>query len=458
MKAIQNNNEETKTTNTQLRRSTMNATKLTMIVFAATAIVIGGCSSDNRITGPGNAVVPDIDKDLVENVSPAETENNAGRISLGSFDQKIERMDFEATVEKSNVEGGCWYLENVEFARYTPYFEENAPKLYIGLKLHVSGYIDENMSSYCMIGPVFHIEKYKILSRDGYAPAADIKIETAERAVARSAAADAVKETKLQAGFEYAPAEERAPKKKDTSGLSQEAAAEERAPKNDATSELSEAAAADAVSETKLQAGFEYAPAEERAPKKNETSGLSQEAAAEERAPKNDATSKLSEEAAADAVKETKLQDSFEYVPSEERAPKKKDTSGLSQEAVAEERAPKKNDATSKLSEAAAADADIYAPASIDARSQSALTVLKGYYGTNKEGCMYISDDKEIIAELHFTQGFCPNIQNGTLIVVKGEYSLLTWSPCQLAPLFNVDKFQILDGNDLVAKAGLEGK
>jgi|GEM_PF-5067503 len=289
MKAIQHNNEETKTTNTQLRRITMNATKLTMIVFSAAAIFIGGCSKDNQITGPGNVENLEVPADFTTTV---DAENNTARIAVRSDDQKIERKDFEATVKKSNVEGGCWYLENVEFARYTPYFEENAPKFYVGLKLHVSGYIDENMSSYCMIGPVFHIEKYKILSRDEHTPTADIMTETAEKAAARSAAADA----------------------------------------------------------------------------------------------------------------------------------------------------------------------DKYAPASIDAKSQSALTVLKGYYGTNKEGCMYISDDKEIIAELHFNQQICPNIQNGTLIAVKGEYSLLTWSPCQLAPLFNVDKFQVLNGNDLVAKSGREGK
>jgi len=292
MKTNQRNNEENETPNAQLRRRTMNATKLTMIVFSATAIIIGGCSSDNRVTGPGNAVIPDIDKDLVESTAPAETENNAARIALGSVDQKIERIGFEATVKKSNVEGGCWYLETIEFARYTPYFEANAPKLYVGKKILVFGYVDQNMSSYCMIGPVFHIEKYKNLSRDEHAPTADVKTESAEKASAKSTAADA----------------------------------------------------------------------------------------------------------------------------------------------------------------------DKYAPASIDAKSQGDKTALKGYYFSNDEGCTYISDRKGIIAELHFNWLKCPYIQNGTIIAVQGEYSLLTWSPCQLAPLFNVEKYQVLEGNHLVETDGREGK
>lgn len=267
----------------------MNATKLTMIVFSATAIFLAGCSGDNGVTGPGNVEDPEINADLTTTV---ETENHAARIAVRSDDQKIERMDFEATLKRSEVEGGCWYLETREYTRYTPYFEESAPVLRVGLRLEVFGYIDENMNSYCMIGSVFHIEKYKILSRDELTPAFDFHMGSVEEDAARS------------------------------------------------------------------------------------------------------------------------------MMP----------------------------------------DAEIYAPASIDAGSQDELTVLKGYYGSNDEGCMFISNGKEIIAELHFTQRICPNIPDGKMIAVKGEYSLLTWSPCQLAPLFNVEKFQVLNSSDSVAKDGSAGK
>ena len=71
---------------------------------------------------------------------------------------------------------------------------------------------------------------------------------------------------------------------------------------------------------------------------------------------------------------------------------------------------------------------------------------------------MYITNGKEIIAELHFTQRICPNIPNGTLIAVKGDYSLLTWSPCALAPLFNVDTYEVFEKDNRIAEAGVAGK
>jgi len=57
MKINKRNNEENKTTNTQSRRKTMKVSKLIMIICSVTAMIIGGCSSDNRITGPDKAAV-----------------------------------------------------------------------------------------------------------------------------------------------------------------------------------------------------------------------------------------------------------------------------------------------------------------------------------------------------------------------------------------------------------------
>jgi hypothetical protein len=292
MKAIQTNNEEIKTTNTQLRRKTMKTAKFTMIVLSATAIFLGGCSGDNRVTAPDDFTIDEELAFTMESDKQLEAENNAARIATESYGQEIEREDFTATVYKSEVEGGCWYLENVEFARYTPYFEGNAPRLHVGQNLHVFGYVDKNMSSFCMIGPVFHIEKYKILSGN-----------------------------------------------------------------------------------------------------------------------ENRLTSEIDTELVYDVV-----------------------------------------------GQPAVGNADVYRPVAEDAVSHSATTILKGYYGTSKEGCMYITDGREIIVELNFNQRICPNIRNGSLIAVKGEYSLLAWSPCQLAPLFNVEKFQVLVENDLAAKDASAGK
>lgn len=70
---------------------------------------------------------------------------------------------------------------------------------------------------------------------------------------------------------------------------------------------------------------------------------------------------------------------------------------------------------------------------------------LRGFYNATEEGCMFIENKKGVIAELNFTKGVCPNIAKGALITVWGSYSLLAWSPCQLAPVFNVNTFEVVD-------------
>jgi hypothetical protein len=57
MKINRRNNEENKTTNTQSRRRTMKATKLIMIICSVTAMIMGGCSKGDRITGPDHAAI-----------------------------------------------------------------------------------------------------------------------------------------------------------------------------------------------------------------------------------------------------------------------------------------------------------------------------------------------------------------------------------------------------------------
>jgi hypothetical protein len=274
-------NGKTKKEKNPLRRKAMNSTKLIVAAFAVTAVIIGGCSGDNRITGPGADVALDIEKTQNVFARPAVGGNNLPGLTADSQEQKIDRTSFEATLKRSEVEGGCWYLETDDKVRYTPYFEMGPHKLSVGDRILVFGYIDENMSSYCMIGPVFHVEKFTRISRNDETSSSGAESEIAGRAHVGSAGS------------------------------------------------------------------------------------------------------------------------------------------------AADEYQPNSNEAES-------------------AESQENVHMLKGYFGSTEKGCYYIEGEKGIIAELYFVQRICPNIQDGTSIVVEGAYSLLTWSPCQMAELFNVEKFQVV--------------
>lgn len=281
-------NGKTRKETNQLRRKTMYSTKMILTVFAAAAVVIGGCSGDSRITGPQADVTMDLEMADRIDLAKSAIDDNVSRIMANSLEEKIDRLSFEATVKRSEVEGGCWYLETDDKVRYTPYFEMGPHKLSVGDRILVFGYIDENMSSYCMIGEVFHVEKFTRISRnDEMSPS----------------------------GFE-----------------------------------------ADIVG--KAHTGSGGSPADE------------------------------------------------------------------------------------------------YQPNSNEADSQEESVILKGYFGVTEKGCYYIQDEKEIIAELYFVQRICPNIQDGAPIVVKGAYSLLTWSPCQMAELFNVEKFQVVANTTALNDSG----
>jgi len=286
-------NQGIKEENIKLRRKIMNSTKLIVAAFAAVAVVAGGCSVDHKITGPGADVSADLENGQTGLAKSSIGENINIGLSADNQEQKIERLNFKATVKKSEVEGGCWYLETDDAVRYTPYFESGEAKLSVGQRLEVFGYVDVNMSSYCMIGDVFHVEKYTSVARD-------------DERITREAEFD-----------------------------------------------ISDAGAAHG-------------------------SPVATSAADENQSGASDA-----------------------------------------------------------------------------AAFQSDPTGLIGLYFVNKEGCEYITDGKDILAELHFNWlKRLPLIPDGTLISVKGEYSLLTWSPCALAPLFNVEEFEVLESNHFVAENG----
>lgn len=292
MKSAKNYNFETEYENTQLRRKVMNSTKMLFVIFSAAAVLIGGCSGDHRVTGPVADVSLDIEgtNDVLTKLS-GDAGNLTG-LTEESQEQTTDRISFEATMKKSEVEGGCWYLETDKGARYTPYFEMGSHKLNVGDRILVFGYIDENMSSYCMIGPVFCVEKFTLISRGD---------DTASEGVVEEIAGHVA-------------------------------------------------------------------------------------------------------------------------------------------------------------SGSARAAADEYQAGSNDAASQEEFEILKGQLGVTEEGCYYLYAGKGIIAELYFVQRICPMIKVGTPIVVEGSYSLLTWSPCQMAELFNVERFWVPEDKELVVVDSKAGK
>ncbi len=273
MKPVNANAKEIRQ-NTQLRRKAMKLARLIAIVFSTAAFVASGCSRDGQPVGPSSDFSGDVGKVQDPEVVLAQEDINSPHMPAESHEEGNMRLRLEVTVGKSEVEGGCWYLETAEGTRYEPYFGEDSPGLRVGRKLLVAGYVDMNIGTICMIGPLFVVEKYK-----------EISAEPIMR------------------------------------GLM---------------------------------------PVEIRG---NESAALA---------------------------------------------------AGGSR----------------------SAEDDEWAPAD--------WITLAGYYGSNDEGCLYIYNEKGIIAELSFVDQICPNISNGAPIVVVGSYSLLTWSPCQLAPLFNVEKYEVI--------------
>jgi|GEM_PF-2605460 len=503
MRTSENNNNETKTTNTQLRRSTMNATKLTMIAFAAAAIVMGGCSSDNRITGPGNAVVPEIDKDLVEYTTSVETENNAARIAVRGNESAVEHLTIIAEVFRTNVEKGCWYLTSESGDNYTPVTPKSL-SLELGMKLKANGYIDKNIHFFCGNGPAFVIEEYEVLNEWKDVSEDRASKDEATGELSEAAAEDRAPEKKAQERKPQLSSGEKAPA----------SVSEDRAPKNEATGEITEEAAADAAREIKIQDRFEYAPSEDRAPEKKAqerkpqlSSGEKAPASvSEDRAPKNEATGEITEEAAGDAAREIKIQDRFEYAPSEDRAPEKKAqerkpqlSSGEKAPAsLSEDRAPR-NEATGELSEAATEDrapekkaqvrkpqlsSGEKAPASLSEdhatqgasedkapkqyedkkeaekfqfkmaspvpvisedmqfNSSQAVNALEGYVRYAKEGCLLLETLQKKVFELHHDMDVI--LKDDMHIRVFGYISALLYMTCSDAPVFYAERMEIL--------------
>lgn len=140
----------------------MNATKLTIIAIALAAVVVGGCSTDNRVLSPGS----DLQSETAIN-----TANRVGSGSGSEFDSnesatELQHLTILAKVQSLDVEGGCFYLQADDGNTYTPVSGKGLV-LESGLKLKAEGYIDKNIQFFCGNGPAFVIENYDIISKSG---------------------------------------------------------------------------------------------------------------------------------------------------------------------------------------------------------------------------------------------------------------------------------------------------
>lgn len=142
----------------------MTVTKLTIIALSAAAIVFGGCSTDNRITGPGNDFNPQIDNKLDELNLQTPQPNTGARIAVRESDsgRQSERFTIFAKVEMLDLENGCWYLLTNNSETYTPIIPGDLT-LKSELSLKAEGYVDKDIQFFCGNGPAFVIENYEIL-------------------------------------------------------------------------------------------------------------------------------------------------------------------------------------------------------------------------------------------------------------------------------------------------------
>lgn len=142
-------------------KATRKATGLTVLLFSLTALVIGGCSTDNRITAPGTEAYPDIYKGQEAQQVLPQSGNDLGRIEPGDDDSESSRFTIYAKVQRIDIEGGCFYLKADDGNTYTPVTPKDLT-LKEGMELKAEGYIDKDIAFFCGNGPAFVIVSYEI--------------------------------------------------------------------------------------------------------------------------------------------------------------------------------------------------------------------------------------------------------------------------------------------------------
>lgn len=153
----------------------MQAKKLTLIGVLAVAVAVAGCSDSgvNSISNPDEAnfdkVLMASYEDSQETIDRAELVRPGAELTASILEAEParQRMKLTVTVFRSEIEGGCWYLKTKKGNTFEPLFGKDAPKLFEGMRLRISGYVDTEIPTICQIAPVFRIEKFEILQPAG---------------------------------------------------------------------------------------------------------------------------------------------------------------------------------------------------------------------------------------------------------------------------------------------------
>jgi hypothetical protein len=489
----QNNNEETKNQKPFLRRKTMKATRLTLIGLAAIAVIFSGCSKDSRITAPGSEAILDIDKNQSELTAQAETENDAARMAVRNDGLTQEHLSIVAEVNRTEVEGGCFYLTAESGENYTPLTPKSL-SLELGMVLAANGYIDKDIHFFCGNGPAFVIEEYKILKKAESATedraeqkasdekaaatsaqdAASKKKADEKRAISASDAAVKAPATLAENRFHQSsanirdgkgltesnvsvwPTEDRAPAETEDRALAQ---TEDRAPaetEDRAPAETEDRAPAE-TEDRALAQTEDRAPAEteDRAPAETEDRAPAQ---TEDRAP----AESNEEEKAPGKIKERYLQlwTGADNAPaaSEDRAPaesyfEEDNAPGKVKEEYAynppaEDRAPQQQEDNES-----AAEMGIPLPKPVpiifddtELSADDGVNTLEGYTHHAKGGCLMLTTDNKEVFELQHDMDYDVLLQDGTYIRVTGYISTLPYMTCEEATVFHAETIRILWG------------
>ncbi len=427
----------------------MNATKLTMIVFSVTAIIISGCSRDNRVTSPGGDVYPDIDKNQAELTIQPETENNAARIAVRGDESVNESIYIVAEVHKTNFEKGCWYLKSNDGEYYTPMVPKSL-ELELGMKLKASGYVDKSIHFFCGNGPAFVIEEYAILTgsdepTEDRAPAKPVEdrahkasagIQSSEQATAALTADKALRKKK-DTEVKSAPTEDRALQASTGIQSSEQAAAAltaDNAPRKKKDKEIKSASTKDRALQASagIQSSEQVAAAltADNAPRKKKDIEV-KSALTEDRAPQSD-------------------------WPSEDEAPYNKKAKEV-QDAITEDRAPQsewpsEDEAPQKYEENESDPMDEVemlrpVPIIFDDMELSAGqngNTLEGYVRHTKDGCLLLETTQKEVFEIQHDMDYDILLADGTYILVTGYISTLPYMVCADAPVFHAETIRIL--------------
>jgi hypothetical protein len=366
--------------------------KILLVTLIAVVIMAAGCSQNNRLTSPANE--PMIDQ--LNSIVPE--------------DGNIERITFQATLMRSEVEGGCLYLETDEGIHYSPYFAKGRPSFVIGSELIVSGYVDMNMNTICQIGDVFNVEKYKILKTvdvplgNELAPDPEKKYINFTAIVHKTNKGVGCWYLRTLEGDFYTPLP--------PVGLELELFMELDVTGYVEWDILPFCGNGPAFRIMKYQIVSLRAPDTvftKQRKSRRDFSGL---------------TLPNYSQSSADEIMRQGDTDTAP-VPTIKRDAQVSADLSITGSNLSD------NGQLSDTNDAAGLD------------KNEPFTVIKGYYYQTDNGCEYISNEKGILAELEF-QNDMHGIRDGSTVMVKGEFSALTWSPCGLGPLFYAESVKII--------------